>query len=476
MAGGLVHAEDPPLNPFPFMTDGSADNSSAGFVLCGYVLDAPAWGVLRGYPEGAVAVEDGKILAAGPAMEVRSQLAHWPESAWRAAPAGQRWVILPGLIDVHAHLPQYPVVGRVEAELLPWLKRHVFPTEKAFTSDAHPALREELDAFFAELAAHGTTTAMLYGAVWQDSTGLAFAAAERSGLRVLMGKMMMDVDSYGLGDSWPAARTREVSLAESRELITTWHGRDSGRLEYVVSPRFAVTCSRELMASAALLARETGCAIQTHLSENLAEINSVRTLFPEAASYTDVYRRAGLLGPRSVFGHCVHLTPEELDLMAATQSSVAHCPTSNFFLNSGLCPIHELRRAGLRIGLGSDVAGGPELNLWQVMRSAIETQKARRFHDANVPELSPAEALYLATAGGAGVSGQAAVTGSLTPGLEADLTVFDLNAVLPMQGRFTVPDPAPEAIAALMIYRGGPQALRGAWVRGRQVAGDSLAG
>ena len=434
-------------------------------------MDAPEWGVLRSFENGAVAVAGGKILAVGNETEVRAQVPDWPGSAWHRAPLGQRWLVLPGLIDVHAHVPQYPVVSRVETELLPWLKRHIFPTEKAFTSE-RPALRGELDAFFAEVAAQGTTTAMLYGAVWQDSTDLAFAAAERSGLRVLLGKVMMDVDSYGHGAVWPAERTREVSLSESRELISTWHGRDAGRLEYVVSPRFAVTCSRELMAGASALASETGCAMQTHLSENHAEIAFVRTLFPEAASYTDVYRRAGVLGPRSVFGHCVHLVPEELDLMAASRSTVAHCPTSNFFLNSGLCPLNELRRYGLRVGLVSDVAGGPELNLWQVMRSAIEMQKARRFHDPGVPELTPAQALYLATAGGADVTGQAAVTGTLTAGKEADLTLFDLNAVLPMQGRFTTPDPTPEAMAALLIYRGGPHALRAAWVRGRQVGGE----
>ena len=465
MAGGAACATEIHMSFF-----GSSSPWPGGFVLCGYVLDAPEWGVLRGFEKGAVAVSGGRLVAVGNEAEVFAQVPDWPETAWNRALSGQRWLILPGLIDVHAHVPQYPVVSRVETELLPWLKRHIFPTEQAFT-DGRPALREELDAFFTEVAAQGTTTAMLYGAVWQDSTDLAFAAAERSGLRVLLGKVMMDVDSYGHGVAWPAERTREVSLAETRELIATWHRRDNGRLEYVVSPRFAVTCSRDLMAAAGSLAAETGCAIQTHLSENHAEIDHVRTLFPEAASYTEVYRRAGLLGPRSVMGHCVHLTPDELQLMAATGSTVAHCPTSNFFLNSGLCPMDELRRYGLRIALGSDVAGGPELNLWQVMRSAIETQKARRFHDPSVPELTPAQVLYLATAGGADVTGQAGVTGTLTPGKEADLTLFDLNAVLPMQGRFSTPDPAPEAMAALMIYRGGPHALRASWVRGRLVAG-----
>lgn len=454
----------------PSPTPSALPSGPGRFILCGHVMDAPEWSTLRSFENGALAVgEDGKILAAGPEAEVRAAFSHWPADAWHHAPDGQRWLILPGLIDVHSHLPQYPVTARVESALLPWLKRHIFPAEKAFTAE-RPLIREELDAFFQELAAQGTTTAMLYGAVWQDTTDLAFAAAERSGLRILMGKVMMDVDSYGQDPEWSPDRIREISLTQTRELLTTWHGHDKGRLEYVVSPRFAVTCSRELMAAAADLARDSGCAIQTHLSENTAEIDYVRTLFPEARDYTDVYHRAGLLTPRSVLGHCIHLTSFEMDQLAAARSTVAHCPTSNFFLNSGLCPLDRLRAAGLRIGLGSDVAGGPELNLWQVMRSAIETQKARYFHDPSIPILTPAQALHLATAAGADVTGQARVTGTLTPGLEADITLFDLNRVLPMNGRFTSPDPDPHALAALMIYRGGPHALLRAWVRGKAVS------
>jgi len=378
-------------------------------------------------------------------------------------------VILPGLIDVHAHLPQYPMVGRVEEALLPWLQRHVFPCEQAFRADK-PCLREELDAFFSELAAHGTTTALLYAAVWGDSCHLAFEAAERSGLRVIMGKVMMDRGSYGLGLRDTAERTRRISLAECASLIGDWHGRDGGRLEYALTPRFALSCTHRMLREAAKLAADHGCLVQTHLSENAEEVRQVASLFPQAQDYASVYAQADVLGARAVLAHCVHLSAAEIELLATSGSAVAHCPTSNLFLNSGLCPLDRLQGAGLRVGLGSDVAGGPELNLWQVMRSAIETQKARRFYDATVPELTPAAAFHLATQGGADALGKGNYLGSLTPGKDADLVVLDLNRVLPTGGRF-VPNTALSAdqTIALCIYRASAPAVLQTWVRGRRV-------
>jgi guanine deaminase len=435
--------------------------------LSGHVIDAPAWGRLRSWPDGAVVIESGRIAAVGPAEELRRA---WPGTMWRVWPEDLRPVILPGLVDVHAHVPQYPAVARAESGLLPWLERHVFPTEARFRA-GRDGLREELDAFFAELAAHGTTTAMLYAAVWGDSCHLAFEAAERSGLRILMGKVMMDVGSYGRAHDLPPEEARRLSVEESRALIGAWHGRDRGRLEYVLSPRFALSCSMELMREASGLAVAHGCAIQTHLSENRDEIAGVRARFPEAKDYADVYRQAGLLAPRTVLGHCLHLNPSEIDTLADANAAVAHCPTSNLFLKSGLCPLDRLRAAGLRIGLGSDVAAGPELNLWQVMRSAIETQTARRLHDPTVPELTPAQAFFLATRGGADVVGQGTSLGVLDPGREADVLVLDLNAVLPYGGRFAqegTPLTADDVIT-LCIYRGGPAATVEARVRGRVV-------
>ncbi len=415
----------------------------------------------------------GRIAAVGSAADLRLA---WPHAAWADHGPAVRPVIVPGLIDVHAHVPQYPVVARVETGLLPWLERRVFPTERAFQA-GREGLREELDAFFDALAGHGTTTAMLYAAVWGDSCHLAFEAAERSGLRVLMGKVMMDEGSYGRAAGLPAEDARRLSLEETRGLIEAWHGRDRGRLEYVVSPRFALSCSMELMQAAAGLAARHGCAIQTHLSENHAEIAAVAARFPAARDYTDVYHRAGLLTPRTVLGHCLHLSAAEIDTLTQAQATIAHCPTSNFFLNSGLCPLDRLRAAGLRLGLGSDVAAGPELNLWQVMRSALETQKARRFYDDSVPELTPAQAFFLATQGGAGVIGQEKTLGLLEPGREADLLVLDLNAVLPYGGQFSpgAGSLTAEEIIALCVYRAGPAAVVETRVRGR-VVGPAVPG
>lgn len=441
-------------------------NGARPVALAGHVIDAPQWGALRSWPQGAVVVAEGKIEAVGEAAVLRQR---WPEAEWRDFGPGARPVIVPGLIDVHTHVPQYPVAARTESGLLPWLERYVFPAEAAFRADRRH-LREELDAFFAELAAQGTTTAMIYGAVWGDSCEEAFHAAERSGLRITLGKMMMDVGTYGLGARLPPQETRRLSLEETCALIGRWHGAHRGRLEYAVSPRFAVTCSMDLMRGAARLAETHGCAVQTHLSENHAEIAAVAALFPEAASYTEVYHRAGLLTPRTMLGHCVHVAKPEIALLAASGAAVAHCPTSNFFLNSGLMPLDRLRAAGLRIGLGSDVAGGPELNLWHVMRSAIETQKARRFHDPAVPELTPAQAFHLATQGGADAMGKGTLIGALEPGREADLLALDLNAVLPYGGRFT--DAAPltaEEIISLFIYRGHTGAVLELRVRGAVV-------
>jgi guanine deaminase len=452
----------------------STAGSDGTIGLAGHVIDAPSWDRLRSWPDGALVVESGRVAAVGPVAELRRA---WPHADWRGWAPGVRPVIVPGLIDVHAHVPQYPEVARAEDGLLPWLERRVFPTEARFRA-GRALLREELDAFFAELAAHGTTTAMLYAAVWGDSCHLAFEAAERSGLRVLMGKVMMDVGSYGRAHDLPADEARQLSADESRTLIDAWHGRDGGRLEYVLSPRFAVSCSMDLMREAAQLAAERGCAIQTHLSENRDEVASVAARFPEARDYTDVYRRAGLLTPRTVLGHCLHLSASEIDALAAARACVAHCPTSNLFLGSGLCPLDRLRAAGVRIGLGSDVAAGPELNLWQVMRSAVETQKVRRMQDQSVPELTAAQAFFLATQGGADVVGQGKSIGTFDPGREADVLVLDLNAVLPYGGRFAaeITPLSAEEIIALCVYRGGPAATVEARVRGRVVPRSAARG
>lgn len=426
----------------------------------GFLIDAPEYGQLRARSDGALIIDEGFIVEIG----------DYDSLVRKPRPLPVRWLhsnrvaVFPGLIDLHTHVPQYPAVARGTNDLLPWLREHIFPLEKQFTG---PKGRREAGAFFPELARHGTTTAMLYTAIYEDSCEAAFHAAAKSGLRIIMGKMMMDVGSYG---SQQPTKVVSISLHESERLCKTWHGANGGLLEYAFSPRFAVACSERLMRSAAELATKYGAYLQTHLAENREEIEKVHHQFSWARDYTEIYEKFGLLGPRTVLGHGIHLNDREREAIAAAGTSIAHCPTANLFLRSGILPLEKVRAAGIRVGLGSDVAAGPELNLWQVMRSAIESQKARFFYEPEALVPTPAAALHLATQGAAEALGKGATIGSFEIGKEADLTVMDFGSLLPYrQSSKTTVNLSAEDIVSLCIYRGGPHAVLETFVRGNSV-------
>jgi guanine deaminase len=437
------------------------------FGIRGFLIDAPEFGTLRGCKKGGIIIENGKIAEVGEFDDIR-----------RAPRAKSiRWIdrgavaIFPGLIDCHTHLPQYPAVARGESELLPWLRQHIFPVEREFTG---PKARAEAPRFFADLARNGTTTAMVFSAIYEDSCEVGFEAARDSGLRVILGKMMMDIGSYG---TLQPKKILSVSLLESERLCRKWHRAADGRLDYAFSPRFAVTCSEKLMRSAADLATRFDAYLQTHLAENREEIEKVRHLFMGSHDYTHVYEQCGLLTPKTMLGHCIHLNAREIAAIAAAQSNIAHCPTSNLFLGSGLIKLDQLMKAGISIGLGSDVAAGPELNMWQVMRAAIDVQKARSAYEPNLRALRPSEAFYLGTHGGARALGKSKIIGTLEAGKEADLTIVDLSALAP----YGIHNPAldqmsTEDVVALCIYRGGPHATLATYVRGLCVYQSSVSG
>jgi len=431
-------------------------NDSSPFGLRGFLIDAPVFGALRGRPNGAVVVDKGKIVEIGDYDDLR-----------RLRPNSIQWLdrrgaaIFPGLIDCHTHLPQYSVVARGESELLPWLRQHVFPVEREFTG---PKARAETPLFFQELVRNGTTSVVAYAAIYEDSCDIAFEAARQYGIRAIIGKMMMDLGSYG---QLQPKKVLSISLLESERLCRKWHRAEDGRLEYAFSPRFAVTCSEKLMRGAAELAARLEAYLQTHLAENREELEKVHHLYMSARDYTHVYEKCGMLTPRTVLGHCIHLNPREVAAIAAAQSTVAHCPSSNLFLGSGLMKLDQLLKAGINVGLGSDVAGGPELNMWQVMRAAIEVQKARSAYEPNLRPLRPSEAFYLATTGGARSLGKAKIVGTLDPGKEADLTIVDLAALLPYPNPEALAELVPNDVVALCIYRGAPHANLETYVRGK---------
>src|SRR3982074_3421016 len=436
------------------------DGNGNLFGVRGFLIDAPDFGTLRGRRNGGLIIENGRILEAGDYDDLRrlpqARSINWIDRGTA--------VIFPGLIDCHTHLPQYSAVARGESELLPWLRQHIFPVERDFTG---PKAREEAPQFFYELARHGTTTAMIYAAIYEDSCEVGFEAARESGLRIILGKMMMDIGSYG---QFQPKKVLSVSLVESERLCRKWHGADNGRLEYAFSPRFAVTCSEKLMRRAAEMAARFGAYLQTHLAENREEIEKVHHLYMGARDYTHVYEKYGLLMPKTMLGHCIHLTRREIAAIATAQANVAHCPSSNLFLGSGLMKLDQILKAGIAVGLGSDVAAGPELNMWQGMRAAIDVQKARTAYEPNLRPLRASESFYLATQGGARALGKSKIIGTLDAGKEADFVVVDLSSLLPyVKDRQSLNGFSTDEALALSIYLGGPHSTLETYVRGKCV-------
>jgi guanine deaminase len=396
-----------------------------------------------------------------------AQVAAWngSDAALDATVDLRPMVVLPGMVDLHLHLPQLPNAGLgAGLDLLTWLDRYIFPLERDFDRSAAERLAP---AAFRAMAAAGTTTALMYGAVYEPSLDAAFEAAERHGIRAVIGKVMMDRLRYD--PSFAESSVLETSLRQSADLISRWHGRDNGRLRYAVTPRFAVSCSAEMLRESAELAKQTGAYWQTHLAEDRNEIAEVQRLFPNALDYTDVYDAAGGLGPRTVMAHAIHLSDREIARLADTQTRIAHCPSSNLFLASGTMRLGRYLEAGLVIGLGSDVSAGPDLSLFGVMRAGAYTQSGlRTMLDEPYVPLGPMDWLRLGSLGGAHALGLEAAIGSVEVGKEADLIAVDLALTAPLPNLDAA---EPEEVASRLIFRSHPDMVRAVWVRGRLLEG-----
>jgi len=413
-------------------------------------------------PDAALVVDaQGRIAFAG-AWAARP--APGPEAAMESAVDLRPLVLLPGMVDLHVHLPQVPSAGLgAGLDLLTWLERHIFPLERHYDVPTAERLAPQV---FRAMAAAGTTTLVGYGAIWQDSLDATFRAAETHGIRAVIGKVMMDRVTYNEAIAPDAILER--SLRESEELCQTWHGRDDGRLQYAFTPRFAVSCTAELLAASAVAAARSGAYWQTHLSEDAGEVARVRELFPEARDYLDVYDRAGGITDRAILAHAIHLSDREVGRLAETGAAIAHCPASNLFLASGVMPLARWLAAGLRVGIGSDVAAAPDLSIVTQMRTGYYAAHALaiagRAPDAALP--TPLGWLRLGSLGGTRALGLDDRIGSLEAGKEADLIVVDPRLTLPPGGEDT---DDPDALASRLIFREHPGMVLGAWVRGRRL-------
>lgn len=377
-------------------------------------------------------------------------------------------VVMPGLVDTHVHIPQVPAAGLgAGMDLLAWLERYVFSLERDFDV---PTAERLAPRVFRAMAAAGTTTFAGYSAVWAGSTDACFRAAEDHGIRAIIGKVLMDRITYD--DATPPARALERSLSESAELCERWHGAADGRLRYAFTPRFAVSCSADMLRESASLANHYDATWQTHLSEDDIEIATVAEYFPDATDYLDVYDRAGGLGHRALFAHAIHLSDREVARLVETDSAVAHCPVSNMFIRSGVMPLARYQSEGIRIGLGTDVAGAPELSVITQMRLGFFQHNSRATlapDTSGVP--GPLEWLRLGTLGGAEALGLGDVIGSVEVGKEADLIAID-----PELGRPPEADACRDMheVASRLIFRERQGMVLSAWVRGSRLpAGEA---
>lgn len=369
-------------------------------------------GALQAFSDGAVAFADGRIVACG---SFASVLRACPDADVVDA---RDAFLVPGFVDCHVHYPQIPVIGAMGLELLDWLQSRCLPEEARMADAGYAASVAE--RFVRALARNGTTTALVFGSHFVAAQEALFAAASRAGLRVVSGLVVSDRRLL------PSLHVSAAdAVASSRELISRWHGR--GLLRYAVTPRFSVSCSEEMLSACGEVLREApGVLLTTHLNETPGEIELVGELFPWARDYLETYERFGLVGPGSVFAHDVHVGDDELRRLASSGAAVAHCPSSNAFLGSGLFPLRRHLAAGVRVGLGTDVGAGTGLSLLKEGLAAYEMQ--RLAGDAGL-RLSPEHLLWLATRAGALALGMVDEVGDLEVGRSADFVL-----VRPMPG------------------------------------------
>ncbi|MCH9686693.1 MAG: guanine deaminase [Deltaproteobacteria bacterium] len=322
-------------------------------------------------------------------------------------------VLLPGLVDTHLHFPQTRVIGSASGPLLPWLQRSVFPEEARF-SDTEYAVAVAGE-FCRSLVEQGTTLAGVYSSAHPEATEVLLEALQRSGLRATAGLTLMDRNA-------PDAVRLDAptALRACATLIERWHGVDGGRIQFSMIPRFAINCTPELLRGAGQLSEAHDLLLQTHISENLDEVEQTAALFPDSRDYLGVYEDHDCAGPRSLLAHCIHLSEDEWSRIHARDIAIAHCPDSNFFLGSGCMPLRRALEQGIRVGLGTDVGAGRTFSVRRVAASAYDASLIR-----GAP-VDPQQLLWLATRGGSRAMRQDDRLGCIAPGFEADLVAIDV--------------------------------------------------
>ena len=406
--------------------------------------------------DAIVAFGDGIITHFGPAERVSRELPPGIEVRNYGADS----LISAGFVDSHVHFPQTPMIAAFGEQLLDWLNKYAFPTERRYADKAFAASVARV--FLAECLRNGITTSCVYCTVFPQSVDALFEEAERLGLRIAAGKVLMNrnAPSYLLD-------TTQRGYDDSKALIDKWHGR--GRLMYAITPRFAATSTvDQLNAAGELWSEFPDCYMQTHVSENKSEVAWVKELFPERKGYLDVYDNSKLCRPRAVFGHGIYLTDDELTRMHRTGSAISHCPTSNFFLGSGYLDVFRAMDATrpVRVGLGTDLGAGTSFSILMTLNEAYKAAQL------NSHTLTAGHAYYLATRGTAHAMYIDDKVGSIAPGMEADLVVLNMKSTPIIDYRMQFVEDINEALFVQMTL-GDDRAVQATYVAGQLRYGQS---
>ena len=391
--------------------------------------------------------EQGKILRLGSYNGLLQEL---PEHTEIIDYSGN-WII-PGFIDTHIHYAQMEIIASFGQQLLEWLNTYVFPAER---KHENPEYADQIAKLFIEELLHnGTTTAMTYSTVHKVSAEALFKRASDVNMRIFTGKTLMDrhAPDYLLD-------TPQLAYDESKELLNKWHNK--GRLSYVITPRFAPTSTEaQLEMAQALVSEFPDAYVQTHLSENKDEVEWVKNLYPWAKDYTDVYDNYSLLGSRSVFGHAIHLSDREFKRLVESQSIISWCPTSNFFLGSGIFDINKAKLEGNRIGIGTDVGAGSSFSILRTLNVAYKAAAMQGV------AFSPLDGFYSVTLGGAKALSVADKIGNFETGKEADFLVLDMNSTPLLCNKMSRANTIEEKIFNLMVL-GDDRAIAKTYICGR---------
>lgn len=332
-------------------------------------------------------------------------------------------LIVPGFIDSHLHYPQLEIIGAYGKQLLDWLNNYTFIAEQKYADKTYA--KQVSEFYVNELIKNGVTTAATYATVYAESTDALFEAASAVNFNMIGGKIFMSRNA-------PEALTAkpQKSYDETEALIKKWH--KNGRNKYAITPRFAITCpEEELEMCGELFKKYDDIFMQTHLSENKDEIAFTLSLFPGCESYTEVYKKYNLVGKRALFGHGIHLSEKELEIISSSESTIVHCPTSNMFLGSGFLDIENNKKASrpVHIGLGSDVGAGTSLSPLQTLNEAYKVAQLQK------QSMSAVKAFYILTLGNALALGLENEVGTFKKGLMADITVLQNNGTPLMEFR-----------------------------------------